>query len=80
MRLEAIAKAGYYPTPPSVVERVAALTWHRPSSLLLTRTLEGLTVLLVILDVVPKSGYRHLRQEKLKGGARLARDGSSLTD
>ena len=24
-RLEAIAKAGYYPTPPSVVERVAAL-------------------------------------------------------
>lgn len=25
MRLEAVAKAGYYPTPPSVVERVAAL-------------------------------------------------------
>jgi SAM-dependent methyltransferase len=25
MRLEAIAKAGYYPTPPSVIERVAAL-------------------------------------------------------
>jgi type I restriction-modification system DNA methylase subunit len=24
-RLEAIAKAGYYPTPPSVVERVAGL-------------------------------------------------------
>jgi hypothetical protein len=23
-RLEAVAKAGYYPTPPSVVERVAA--------------------------------------------------------
>lgn len=25
MRLEALSKAGYYPTPPSVVERVAAL-------------------------------------------------------
>src|SRR3972149_6303455 len=26
-RLESVAKAGYYPTPPSVVERVAALIW-----------------------------------------------------
>ncbi len=25
MRLEGVAKAGYYPTPPSVVERIAAL-------------------------------------------------------
>lgn len=30
MRLEGVAKAGYYPTPPSVVERVAALI--RPGS------------------------------------------------
>src|SRR3990170_355924 len=58
----------------------AGLRLRRHSSLLLTRTLEGLTVLLVILDVVAKSGYPHLRQEKLKRGAGLARDRSSLAD
>ena len=31
-RLEGIAKAQFYPTPPSVVERVAALARHAPSS------------------------------------------------
>ena len=31
-RLEGIAKAQFYPTPPSVVERVAALIRHAPSS------------------------------------------------
>lgn len=31
-RLEGIAKAQFYPTPPSVVERVAALVRHAPSS------------------------------------------------
>jgi hypothetical protein len=31
-RLEGIAKAQFYPTPPSVVERVAALVRHVPSS------------------------------------------------
>ncbi|MCC7363278.1 MAG: class I SAM-dependent methyltransferase, partial [Dehalococcoidia bacterium] len=31
-RLEGIAKAQFYPTPPSVVERVADLVRHAPSS------------------------------------------------
>ncbi len=31
-RLEGIAKAQFYPTPPSVVERVAAIVRHAPSS------------------------------------------------
>ena len=31
-RLEGVAKAQFYPTPPSVVERVAALIRHAPSS------------------------------------------------
>ncbi|MGE3073955.1 MAG: DUF6094 domain-containing protein [Dehalococcoidia bacterium] len=31
-RLEGVAKAQFYPTPPSVVERVAALVRHAPSS------------------------------------------------
>lgn len=29
-RLESVAKAGYYPTPPSVVERVAGCRRVRP--------------------------------------------------
>jgi len=30
MRLEGVAKAGYYPTPPSVVGRIAALIRPAP--------------------------------------------------
>ncbi|HXH23570.1 MAG TPA: DUF6094 domain-containing protein, partial [Dehalococcoidia bacterium] len=41
MRLEAVANAGYYPTPPSVVERIAALVRPaRPTSRQTVRLLD----------------------------------------
>ncbi len=56
------------------------LRQRRPSSLLLARALEGLTVLLVIVDIVPNGGYPHPRQKNLKSGAWLAYDRGGLTD